>query len=247
MRGVIKTVLRAIGITQILEAESGPAAITVLRESPVDIVFHRLDDGSRCPAPSWSPYLAQLGVQPQSLHPDRHGVPPTPRCGTSSRRATSGSPSSWRSRSPAKGMLRAHRRHHRAPREPFIRAKEYFGPDPAAQGQGIQGFGKSGRKSGGTRWVAIAAIGVDRRRTWANSGRKRRMTAAADYLVIHQPNVLRQKNRAAHRRQPPPSSAAEAALRVLAVSYPAELTRNAKIRAGRLGKAWRRRASMTRR
>jgi two-component system, chemotaxis family, chemotaxis protein CheY len=39
MRGVIRTVLRGIGITQILEAESGPVAIGILREQQVDIIF----------------------------------------------------------------------------------------------------------------------------------------------------------------------------------------------------------------
>jgi two-component system chemotaxis response regulator CheY len=39
MRGVIRTVLRAIGVTQIREAESGPEAITMLREHAVDIML----------------------------------------------------------------------------------------------------------------------------------------------------------------------------------------------------------------
>jgi CheY-like chemotaxis protein len=39
MRGVMQTVLWALGISLVHQAESGAAAISVLREHPIDIVF----------------------------------------------------------------------------------------------------------------------------------------------------------------------------------------------------------------
>jgi two-component system chemotaxis response regulator CheY len=139
MRGVIRTMLRAIGITQVFEAESGAAAMTVLRENAVDLAFidwmmqpmsgPELVRYLRTSEFSPNPYLPIIMM---TAHTEARNIMAARDLGITEFLAKPIT---------VKGMLERIIAVIERPR-PFIRAKEYFGPDRRRQVKKYRGSEK---------------------------------------------------------------------------------------------------------
>jgi two-component system chemotaxis response regulator CheY len=139
MRGVIRTVLRAVGITKILEAESGAAAMTVLRENTIDLAFidwmmqpmsgAELVRYLRTSEFSPNPYIPIIMV---TAHTEAKNITEARDLGVTEFLAKPVT---------VKSMLERIIAIIERPR-PFIRAKEYFGPDRRRQVKKYRGSEK---------------------------------------------------------------------------------------------------------
>jgi two-component system, chemotaxis family, chemotaxis protein CheY len=139
MRGVIRTVLRALGITQVHEAESGAAAIGVLRETAIDIVFvdwmmqpmsgPELVQFLRSSDTSPNPYIPIVMV---TAHSEVRNIKAARDIGITEFLAKPVTAKSIYERIVA--IIEKPR--------PFIRAKEYFGPDRRRQIKEFKGSEK---------------------------------------------------------------------------------------------------------
>ena len=136
MRGVMRTVLRAIGVTKVHEAENGAAAIGLLRETPIDIIFAdwmmqpmsgpELVQFLRSSDASPDPYIPIVMV---TAHTEMRNIKQARDIGVTEFLAKPIT---------AKSVFERLVAIIERPR-PFIRAKEYFGPDRRRQAKAFKG------------------------------------------------------------------------------------------------------------